>query len=222
MSTKTIRSARRADILSAAQNLFSRNGYHGTSIPDIAHAAGISTGLIYYNFSNKEEILLACYEAIAALHLDLFHQTQTMPDLLQRFDFIVHELYASLDRGSKWVIIMYRDSSILPREIRQHMLSMIKNLDNRFLTFFQEGQQAGVFSPDIPNLHLLAANVLSLGHIWALHKTWHFAPEVDLETYISTQLAYFHTQLLATPHHQEQLDDTGPATAIAAHFPPST
>ena len=89
MSTKTIRDTRRAEILAAAQNLFSRNGYHGTSIPDIARAAGISTGLIYYNFPSKEEILLACYEEIAALHLDLFHPTEEATDFLKHFDFIV-------------------------------------------------------------------------------------------------------------------------------------
>jgi hypothetical protein len=43
---------------------------------------------------------------------------------------------------------------------------------------------------------VLAANVQSLGHQWALQKTWLFAPEIDLETYIAAQLEYFHAQLL--------------------------
>jgi TetR/AcrR family transcriptional regulator, cholesterol catabolism regulator len=93
---------------------------------------------------------------------------------------------------------MYRDSSTLPHEIRQRILAMIKNLDNRFLELFREGQLAGVFTQDIPEPRILAANVLGLGHLWALHKTWHFAPEIDLETYISAQLEYFHAQLLNT------------------------
>src|SRR5258707_6117994 len=41
--------------------------------------------------------------------------------------------------------IMYRDSSTLPRETRQGILSMIKNLDKHFLKLFEEGQRAGVF-----------------------------------------------------------------------------
>jgi hypothetical protein len=82
------------------------------------------------------------------------------------------------------------------------MLSIVKSLDNRFLALFQEGQAQGVFARDIPHLRVLAANVLGLGHLWGLHKTWHFAPEIDLETYISAQLAYFHAQLL--PTHQGQ------------------
>ncbi len=196
MSAKTIRDIRREEIINAARDLFSRKGFHGTSMPDIAQAAGISTGLIYYIFPSKEDILLACCEEVATLHLDLFSQADHLADPLERFDFIVRELYTSLNRGSKRLIIMYRDSSTLPRETRQSILSMIKNLDKRFLELIEEGQRMGVFRQDIPEPRLLAANVLGLGHLWALHKTWHFEPEIDLETYIMTQLDYFHRQLL--------------------------
>lgn len=199
VGAKTIRDIRREEIIRAARDLFSRKGYHGTTMPDIARAVGISAGLIYYVFPSKEDILLACCEEVAVLHLDLFEQTSEIADPLQRFDFIVRELYRSLDRGSKMLIIMYRDSSTLPRATRHRMLSMIKNLDNRFLELFREGQQAGVFAPDIPEPRVLAANVLGLAHLWALHKTWHFAPGIDLETYIAAQLEYFHAQLLCKP-----------------------
>jgi AcrR family transcriptional regulator len=199
VGAKTIRAIRREEIIRAARDLFSRKGYHGTTIPDIARAVGISAGLIYYVFPSKEDILLACSEEVATLHLNLFEQSSEIANPLQRFDFIVRELYRSLDRGSKMLIIMYRDSSTLPRETRHRILSMIKNLDNRFLELFREGQQVGVFAPDIPEPRVLAANVLGLAHLWALHKTWHFAPEIDLETYISAQLEYFHAQLLRKP-----------------------
>jgi TetR/AcrR family transcriptional regulator, cholesterol catabolism regulator len=204
MCAKTIRDTRREEIVSAARDLFSSKGFHGTSIPDIARAASISTGLIYYIFPSKEDILLACCEEVALLHLDLFHQASDIADPLKRFDFIVRELYTSLDRGSKWLIIMYRDCSTLPHETRQRIFSMIKNLDNRFLELFREGQQAGVFRPDIPQPRILAANVLGLAHLWALHKTWHFEPEINLETYISSQLDYFHAQLVNRMREEEQ------------------
>ncbi|HEU5230090.1 MAG TPA: TetR/AcrR family transcriptional regulator [Ktedonobacteraceae bacterium] len=196
MSAKTVRDMRREAIITASRELFSRKGFHGTSMPDIAHAAGISTGLIYYIFPSKEDILLACCEEVAVLHLDLFSQASHLSNPLERFDYIVRELYTSLDKGSRRLIIMYRDSSTLPRETRQRILSMIKNLDYRFLELIEEGQRMGVFRQDIPDPRILAANILGLGHLWALHKTWHFEPEIDLETYLSTQLAYFHAQLL--------------------------
>ncbi|HXR65237.1 MAG TPA: helix-turn-helix domain-containing protein, partial [Ktedonobacteraceae bacterium] len=86
MSAKLARAVRREEITKAAQDLFSRKGYHGTSVPDIARAAGISTGLIYYIFPSKEDILLACCQETAALHLNLFAQTVDIAHPLERFD----------------------------------------------------------------------------------------------------------------------------------------
>lgn len=196
MIAKTARDIRREEIIAAADDLFSRKGFHGTTVPDIARAAGISTGLIYYVFPSKDDILLACCEKTANIHLDLFKQGIDITNPLERFDFIVRELYKDLDNGSKGVLITYRDSSTLPREVRHRILEMIKTLDNHFLALFQEGQRAGVFRANIIEPRLLAANVLGLGHLWALQKTWHFLPTINLETYTSAQLDYFHMQLL--------------------------
>ena len=215
MGAKTIQDTRRKEIIAAARDLFSRKGYHGTAMPEIAQAAGISTGLIYYIFPSKEDILVACCEEGAALHFDLFKRAAAIADPLKRFDFIVRELYTALDLGSRRLIIIYRDISTLKREKRQLILPDIKQLDHLFLELIQEGQQKGVFSRTIPHPQILAANVLSLGHQWALQKTWRFAPEIDLETYISTQLEYFHTQLLSKTGHEENPDNEGQSAEIS-------
>lgn len=52
------REARRAEIVAAARRCFSRDGFHQTSMPDIAAEAGLSTGAPYRYFSSKEEIIL--------------------------------------------------------------------------------------------------------------------------------------------------------------------
>jgi len=217
MSAKLARAVRREEITKAAQDLFSRKGYHGTSVPDIARAAGISTGLIYYIFPSKEDILLACCQETAALHLNLFAQTVDIAHPLERFDCIVRELYKDLDDSSKRILITYRDSSTLPRDVRKNILSMIKNLDKHFLELFEEGQRMGIFRPDIAEPGILAANVLNLGHIWALQKTWHFIAEgIDLATYTAAQLAYFHSQLLSvTQANQLPGNDGQPASSAA-------
>lgn len=46
----------RADIIKAAHDLFLENGYHGTSMRQIAARAGIALGGIYNHFGGKEEI----------------------------------------------------------------------------------------------------------------------------------------------------------------------
>lgn len=43
-------------ILQAALRLFSKQGYRGTSIREIAEAAGLSTGNVYHHFPDKETL----------------------------------------------------------------------------------------------------------------------------------------------------------------------
>ncbi|HZP44208.1 MAG TPA: TetR/AcrR family transcriptional regulator [Candidatus Binataceae bacterium] len=53
---------RRELLLDAAARLFSDEGFHAASMRDIAKAAGMLSGSIYYHFESKEELLLAIYE----------------------------------------------------------------------------------------------------------------------------------------------------------------
>ncbi|TPW73163.1 TetR/AcrR family transcriptional regulator [Schumannella sp. 10F1B-5-1] len=52
------RAQRRAAIVAAARRCFSRNGFHQTSMPDIAAEAGVSTGAPYRYFTGKDELIL--------------------------------------------------------------------------------------------------------------------------------------------------------------------
>jgi AcrR family transcriptional regulator len=49
--------ATRTKILLAAERLFAEQGYHSTRTKQLAQAAGVSTGLVFYYFSSKQQIL---------------------------------------------------------------------------------------------------------------------------------------------------------------------
>jgi AcrR family transcriptional regulator len=48
---------RRAEILAIATKLFAEKGFQATSIREIANAAGILSGSLYYHFDTKEDML---------------------------------------------------------------------------------------------------------------------------------------------------------------------
>jgi len=54
--------ARRQEILEAATRLFAKQGYHGTSMSEIAREAEFSTGSLYNFFRNKEELYFKLLE----------------------------------------------------------------------------------------------------------------------------------------------------------------
>lgn len=55
------RSVRRADILSAAETIFAKHGFHETRIEQIAQAAGYAAGTIYLYFADKESLYAALF-----------------------------------------------------------------------------------------------------------------------------------------------------------------
>jgi AcrR family transcriptional regulator len=52
----------RAEVVAAADRLFVEQGFHATTVEQIAHAAGYTKGAVYSNFTAKEDLFFAVYE----------------------------------------------------------------------------------------------------------------------------------------------------------------
>jgi AcrR family transcriptional regulator len=61
-ASQGIRDARRATILGAARKVFARNGLAATRIGDITAEAGVSQGLFYHYFPDKEVLFTTIVE----------------------------------------------------------------------------------------------------------------------------------------------------------------
>lgn len=69
---KTIKAQSRKAILEAAFPLFSKNGFDKTSMATIAKEAGVSKGLIYHHFDNKEDVLGAVFDNLMEQSSDVW------------------------------------------------------------------------------------------------------------------------------------------------------
>jgi AcrR family transcriptional regulator len=79
---------RRQQILEAAMICFGECGFHQTSMHDISEKAGISVGLIYRYFKNKDEVIAA----LAAEHkrniAELLERANQAPTLLEAMEIL--------------------------------------------------------------------------------------------------------------------------------------
>ena len=64
----------RTAILDTALRLFRRQGYHATTLAQIAREAGMSTANLYVYFDSKLDILYAVYEPWMRARLNLLHE----------------------------------------------------------------------------------------------------------------------------------------------------
>jgi TetR/AcrR family transcriptional regulator, repressor for uid operon len=104
---------RRTQILDAAVICFAKHGFHQTSMHDISAEAGISVGLIYRYFKNKEEVIAA----MAARHKNEIHEVleraRQAPTLLESLEilFTAHCCENSPQIQSAFVVDLYAESS---------------------------------------------------------------------------------------------------------------
>jgi AcrR family transcriptional regulator len=59
MTARLSAPARREQLLDVAVQVFARNGFHGTSMNDVAEAAGVTKPVLYQHFDSKQALYLA-------------------------------------------------------------------------------------------------------------------------------------------------------------------
>ena len=79
---------RREQILRAAMVCFAKRGFHQTSMHDISAEAGISVGLIYRYFENKDAVISAMAEEHKREIHELLERARLAPSLLEAFEII--------------------------------------------------------------------------------------------------------------------------------------
>ena len=83
MARKTKEEAQhtRSQLLEAAERLFSERGVAHTTLNDIATAAGLTRGAIYWHFQNKTDLIHALWDQVALpLHESFAELALSMPD----------------------------------------------------------------------------------------------------------------------------------------------
>src|SRR5438270_3688021 len=79
---------RRMQILEAAIACFAKRGFHQTSMHDISAEAGISVGLIYRYFANKEAVIAAMADEHTTHIRELLEEARQAPSLLESLEIL--------------------------------------------------------------------------------------------------------------------------------------
>ena len=89
--TKAEAAQTRQEIIDAARRVFHERGVSRTSMENVAQAAGVSRGAIYWHFENKAALFYAMREQTARV-LDQVHSHMLSPEIANPLDAIEHSL----------------------------------------------------------------------------------------------------------------------------------
>lgn len=108
---------RRSQILEAALVCFAKRGFHQASMHDISAEAGISVGLIYRYFENKEAVISAMADRHKKEISEVLHRAKQASTLLESLEilFTAHCSEEETRVLSAFVVDLYAEASRNPR-----------------------------------------------------------------------------------------------------------
>lgn len=180
---------RRGQVIRAAVKLFSANGYYNITTQQIAHEAGMSAGLIYHYFQNKDDILFLAlqqvldnYEReIPAAVIEIEHPVSRLCTAIFAYCRVVNRLREA-------TVLTYRSTKSLRPE-RRVFIKEGETRTNRLMETYVVACIDGDYMRPV-NAHMLVYVMVSFAHTWAL-KYWALSERYTLRQYVEEGLNIF-------------------------------
>lgn len=174
---------RHGQICDAALKLFSRRGYHRTTVREIAGACGLGIGTLYSYIKTKEDILYLVYRRILeTFEARMLRATQGIRDPRLQLKVALEETLRIYDECEDAVRLLYQESHALGREGLQGLFEVDRSYVGIFREILERGTRAGQFAAQEP--YLLAVCILFLCAVWDL-KRWNLQ-DYTLDTVIDS------------------------------------
>ncbi len=163
-------------IMDAALTTFSRSGYQGATMQEVASEAGVGKGTIYLYFCSKEELLETVLLDVLKRYRDQIVQIISSEDASRtRMRRLVSEVVRGADRRRRQFRFLLQGSWGMGGEFKQRALSIKKDIMNSLAEFVSEGAEMGEFRDVDARLmaHIISGTLDSLAaaQLWNDEQT---------------------------------------------------
>lgn len=112
----------RTSVLAAAAKVFARRGFHAASVEEIADAAGVSKGSVYYSFESKDDLFMALLEQRVDAWLEAVRETSDQATLQGQASQAISGYFTSLNSDPTWTPLFMEFLAHSAREPRARKL----------------------------------------------------------------------------------------------------
>ncbi|QDZ26687.1 TetR/AcrR family transcriptional regulator [Noviherbaspirillum sp. UKPF54] len=164
-----VRDQKRERILEAAEDLFFRHGYAGTTIADIVDELGVTKPYLYYYFNNKNEIFetLCWRSSVACLTSMRFGADDARPAVEKLRDGL-HRFAAANIAYFKAGTFAYREGAALDPALMKSLRAMARRFYRELGALLEQARKSG--DCDFDNAKLTA---LAIGGVATSLYTWY-------------------------------------------------
>jgi len=208
---------RRSQLVLAAIKLFCREGFHSTTVKDIARDAGVSAGLVYQYVQDKQDLLfLALSHIVEKNKQEIPAALNGVVDPILRLRAAVEAYARVMDANREAVLLTYRESKSLTQEYKEVLKSLEIETNKLISTCIERCISAGYMRKS--KVELLTYHLVVVSHAWAL-KYWRLRRITTLDEYIRVNIHSVWEHLLTEKgleHYQAVMKRTSSVKRAAA------
>lgn len=139
-----------ARILKAAQRLFARRGYDGTTTRDLAQAAGVAEGTLFRHFENKKAILVqVATQGWVELLTDLLTELSEMGSY-KAIAQVMRRRMLRMHESADMLRVCFMEAQFHPDLREQIQSEVIVKMTDVAEAFFQTAMDRGIYRPMNP------------------------------------------------------------------------
>jgi len=143
-------------VVQAAARAFDLNGFHNTSLDDIARTLGVTKPTIYYYVENKEQLLFECFLAgLGPIRQGIAAVESSAAPGRERLNEVVRHYARAIASQFGWCMVRAEDQDLGP-ELRARIQSLKAEIDRGMRRLLAAGIEDGSIEPCDPKMTAFA------------------------------------------------------------------
>ncbi|HWO71530.1 MAG TPA: TetR family transcriptional regulator [Actinomycetota bacterium] len=156
---------RRRVLIEEAIRLFGRQGYHGTSLDQVAQAVGIRKQTLLYYFPTKDALLQACLAAAAQRLAEVLNEALADADSYwERAEAVIRAVFRLAEEWPEFPAFV-REAGRLGPEAFERFAGVLDPLRRRAIAFLESGMARGEIRRQDPALLLFTLYTAVVGSL---------------------------------------------------------
>ncbi|OCL26510.1 hypothetical protein U472_10970 [Orenia metallireducens] len=146
-----VEKSKKERLIQASIKLFAQQGYHNTTVAEIADEAGVAKGTVYWYFNSKEELFWGIIVSrIESINEKITEEVSKINKTAIEKIGTVIRLQLNLFKDNKNIVKMIHESSFSPGENFYKKMQQLRAIGiNSVAKIVKEGQENGEFVVDI-------------------------------------------------------------------------
>jgi TetR/AcrR family transcriptional regulator len=160
--------SRRQQILRVAVETFSREGYHGASMEEIARAVGVRKAALYYYFPSKQELLFAILDEFTGGMIEGLEKIYSSPS--RPADKLRQAFYYHIDAIAKYIdefTVLLHETKYLKGRRKKQVIARRDRYESLIRRMIQDGVDCG-------ELRVVDAKFAALSFLGVVNWMYHW------------------------------------------------